>query len=735
MEGQLPYELSNPRYPSDHDPIYEKLQLEHEKMQERDRERAHEIRKLELQLQLAQLRNATPTPNLALIFNIMSFQIAMLVIPTLTDKKDYSQWCHHVYRAAHSNGFHRYLDGTMPRPNPTDIDATETYTRETVIITAAISSRLDYRILGMLEHIGKIPAPRALWTELEQLCRINGPQNIDEAATVLSELSTTRFSEADDINNWIAWIRKRYIALLDMNIAISEAIVCQFMLRALPTSFSSVVSTLQGLPDDEWNITSFASHIRLYCSQCANGVPYPPEDPLAVSEVTAQHACVSSPVLGLNSTDFIYATESATDNEPNEETMDAEIEAPRSPGQSDTPFIFRSSSHGEISRAELVNIDHSRRLTFESSKEIKEVWTFDGFELKENLLRGIYASNFEKPSAIQRRAILPVAEGRDVIAQGQSGTGKITAFSISILQFIDTSLPETQALVLSPTRELATQTQSVILGLGNYMNVKCHACIARHIWHPGRVSELIRHHNLHTRNIKMLVLDEADELLGQGFKDQIYDIYQYLLPSTQVAVFSSTLPYDTLETTTKFMTDPTLILLGRDELALEGIKQFFVAVEKEDWKFDTLCDLYDTLIITQAVEWLTEKMRAAGFTVTPLHGGMIQEERDAIMGCVRKGWRQVGARARLKSALMCTLSLSCVRVLITTDVWARGIDAEQMSLVINYDLPSNRENYIHRIGRAGCFGRKGLAINLVTIDDVRILRDIEQFYGTAMASK
>ncbi|KAJ7178927.1 P-loop containing nucleoside triphosphate hydrolase protein [Mycena filopes] len=374
------------------------------------------------------------------------------------------------------------------------------------------------------------------------------------------------------------------------------------------------------------------------------------------------------------------------------------------------------------------------KLVFESSEAVSVVSTFDDLGLKEDLVRGIYAYNFEKPSAIQQRAILPITQGRDVIAQAQSGTGKTATFSISILQSIDVTVRETQALVLSPTRELATQIQSVVLALGDYMNVQCHACIGgtsigedirkleygQHVVSgtPGRVFDMIRRRSLRTRNIKMLVLDEADELLNKGFKDQIYDVYRYLPPATQVVLLSATLPYDVLEMTTKFMTDPIRILVKRDELTLEGIKQFFVAVEKEDWKFDTLCDLYDTLTITQAVifcntrrkvDWLTEKMRASNFTVSSMHGEMAQKERDAIMAEFRGGTS---------------------RVLITTDVWARGIDVQQVSLVINYDLPANRENYIHRIGRSGRFGRKGVAINFVTVDDVRILRDIEQFYST-----
>ncbi|WWC87899.1 ATP-dependent RNA helicase FAL1 [Kwoniella dendrophila CBS 6074] len=374
------------------------------------------------------------------------------------------------------------------------------------------------------------------------------------------------------------------------------------------------------------------------------------------------------------------------------------------------------------------------KLVFESSEAVSVAPTFEALNLKEDLLRGIYAYNFEKPSAIQQRAIIPIMRGRDVIAQAQSGTGKTATFSISALQSIDTKIRESQVLVLSPTRELAIQIQTVVLALGDYMNVSCHACIGgtsvgediRKLeagqqvvsGTPGRVFDMIRRRNLRTKDIKMLILDESDELLNKGFKDQIYDIYRYLPPATQVVVVSATLPHDVLEMTTKFMTDPIRILVKRDELTLEGIKQFFVAVEKEDWKFDTLCDLYDTLTITQAVifcntrrkvDWLTEKMREANFTVSSMHGEMVQKERDAIMAEFRGGQS---------------------RVLITTDVWARGIDVQQVSLVINYDLPTSRENYLHRIGRSGRFGRKGVAINFVTVEDVRILRDIEQYYST-----
>jgi len=267
------------------------------------------------------------------------------------------------------------------------------------------------------------------------------------------------------------------------------------------------------------------------------------------------------------------------------------------------------------------------------------------------------------------------------------------------------------------------------------MNVKCHAAIGGKSLGldlkameqnqaqivsgtPGRVYDLIQRRALNTKSLKALIIDEADEMLNHGFKEQIYDIYRYLPPQTQVVLVSATLPVDVLEMTRKFMNDPVRILVKRDELTLEGIKQFFVAVEKEDWKFDTLTDLYDTLTITQAVifcntkakvDWLAEKMKQNHFTVSAMHGDMDQTARDKVMEEFRSG---------------------STRVLIATDIWGRGIDVQQVSLVICYDLPTNRELYIHRIGRSGRFGRKGVAINFVKEDDVQTLRDIERYYST-----
>jgi len=235
---------------------------------------------------------------------------------------------------------------------------------------------------------------------------------------------------------------------------------------------------------------------------------------------------------------------------------------------------------------------------------------------------------------------------------------------------------------------------------------------------PGRVKDMIERHHLKTQSIKMFVLDEADEMLNRGFKEQIYEIFRSMNVDTQAILLSATMPAEVLDVTKKFMRNPVEILVKKDELTLEGIKQFFINVEKEGWKEDTLCDLYDCISITQAVifcntrrkvDSLTTYLREKNFVVSAMHGDMDQKTRDLIMKEFRTG---------------------SSRVLITTDLLARGIDVQQVSLVINYDLPRNRENYIHRIGRSGRFGRKGVAINFVTAETKRTLDDIEHFYNT-----
>lgn len=281
---------------------------------------------------------------------------------------------------------------------------------------------------------------------------------------------------------------------------------------------------------------------------------------------------------------------------------------------------------------------------------------------------------------------------------------------------------------------MALQIQKVVVGLGTALGVSCHPCIGGTrvvddreaiakgvhviVGTPGRVHDIIERHILKTNHIKMFILDEADEMLSRGFKGQIYDIFQLLPREIQVVLLSATMPQDVLEVTTKFMRDPVRILVKKDELTLEGIKQFFIDTDREDYKLEVLIDLYETISITQAVIFCNTKRKVDDvtraltenhFTVSAMHGEMDQAQRDVIMKEFRTG---------------------SSRILITTDLLARGIDVQQVSLVINFDLPVNKENYIHRIGRSGRFGRKGVAINFITRDDANEMREIEKFYNT-----
>lgn len=360
--------------------------------------------------------------------------------------------------------------------------------------------------------------------------------------------------------------------------------------------------------------------------------------------------------------------------------------------------------------------------------------TFDQMHLKPLLLRGVFGLGFELPSAIQQRAVLPIISGKDVLAQAQSGTGKTATFSISALQRIDENEKKTQALIMAPTRELALQIQRVVVSLALHMDVTVHACIGGKsieddvtalrngaqivVGTPGRVFDVIDRGIFDTRNVKMFIMDEADEMLSQGFKEQIYKVFQYLPETTQTVLLSATMPKDVLDVTTKFMRDPVRILVKKDELTLEGIKQFYVNVEVDHYKLMVLTDLYDSISVTQAVifcntrkrvEMLTEELTKQDFTVSSIHSDMSQQDRDRIMAEFRTG---------------------SSRILICTDLLARGIDVQQVSLVINYDLPDNNENYIHRIGRSGRFGRKGVAINLLSERDINRMREIEMFYNT-----
>lgn len=366
--------------------------------------------------------------------------------------------------------------------------------------------------------------------------------------------------------------------------------------------------------------------------------------------------------------------------------------------------------------------------------EVEAIPEFDQMGLKKDLVRGVFSYGFEKPSAIQQRAIVPFAKGKDIIAQAQSGTGKTATFAVGILQQIDEKLYEPQGLILVPTRELAVQVNKVVSSLGIHLGIKTHACTGGTSVHddvavlkkgvhvvtgtPGRVFHMIEEGVLQTSKIKVFTLDEADEMLSKGFSEVIREIFSTLPPDIQVGVFSATMPPECLEITKLFMRDPVKVLVKKEELTLMGINQFYINCQEARYKYETLCDLYKDVSIQQAVifcnsrrtvDWLTRRMTEDQFTVASTHGSIRPEDRRKVMEEFRKGGS---------------------RVLITTDLLARGIDVQQVSVVINYDLPQDKESYLHRIGRSGRFGRKGLAINFVTNRDRRVLKEIEAFYDT-----
>lgn len=308
-----------------------------------------------------------------------------------------------------------------------------------------------------------------------------------------------------------------------------------------------------------------------------------------------------------------------------------------------------NNSDGGANQPNIVNAaEESRNREMDPDGVIESTWdevvtSFEDMNLDNDLLRGVFAYGFERPSAIQQRAIAPCIKGHDVIAQAQSGTGKTATFSIAVLQNINTSIPECQALILAPTRELAQQIQKVVIALGDHLKVKCHACVGGTsvgtdlnkleegvqviVGTPGRVYDMILRQALKPNHIKMFVLDEADEMLSRGFKDQIYDVFKALPNDMQVILLSATMPNEVLEVTKRFMRNPINILVRKEELTLEGIKQFYISIQKEEWKFDTLCDLYETLTITQAVifcntrrkvDWLARQMSQRDFTVSSM---------------------------------------------------------------------------------------------------------------------
>jgi len=366
---------------------------------------------------------------------------------------------------------------------------------------------------------------------------------------------------------------------------------------------------------------------------------------------------------------------------------------------------------------------------------IDEINHWDDLNLKTELLRGIYAVGFEKPSEIQKKAILPIITKNDVIAQAQSGTGKTGTFSISALQLTDTSVDELQSLIIAPTQELARQIFNVVNTIGTFIEgLRTQLLIGgtsvqadidklrKVIPHvvvgcSGRIFDMMKRRQLNINTVKLFVLDEADEMLSQGFKEQIYNIFQYLNEKVQVALFSATLPHDVLQLTSKFMQTPINITMKREELSLDGIDQRYIAVYTDADKFAMIKKIFEELTISQTIIYtnnvkrvidLYDAMTNEGFPVCCIHSSMGKNERNAALDDFRAGK---------------------YRVLISSNVTARGIDIQQVGTVINFDIPRCVHTYLHRIGRSGRWGRKGLAINFVTEYDIHNMKQIETHYN------
>jgi superfamily II DNA/RNA helicase len=364
-----------------------------------------------------------------------------------------------------------------------------------------------------------------------------------------------------------------------------------------------------------------------------------------------------------------------------------------------------------------------------------EINTWDELDIDPNLLRGIYNYGFERPSTIQKKAIRPIMAGKDVIAQAQSGTGKTAAFGIGALSVVNVQDNFTQVLILSPTKELVKQTAGVIEQLGSMMNglriqtmyggapyEEGNNFIDKNNPHiacgcTGRVYDLIRRGKINSKKIKLVILDEADEMLSSGFKEQVYNIFQSFNNDIQVALFSATLPNNIYAIINKIMRNPVKICVKAEQLTLEGISQYYVAVDDDRQKYDTLKHIYQFVSVSQCIIYcnsikrvsdLCDAMKEDDFPVCCIHSNMDRIERDNSFKEFKNG----------KS-----------RVLISSNVTARGIDIQQVSVVINFDVPKDIHTYLHRIGRSGRWGRKGVGINFITRKDINKIKEIEGYYA------
>lgn len=357
--------------------------------------------------------------------------------------------------------------------------------------------------------------------------------------------------------------------------------------------------------------------------------------------------------------------------------------------------------------------------------------SFDSVGLKQKLLKGIYSYGFEHMAVIQEKAIPLIINGRNVIIQSHSGTGKTGSFVISALHNLTENATSCEVLIIAPTHELALQIFDVASNLTKYMTEKVSLCIGKSsidtnelaksavvIGTPGRIKHMLQKSFVNASTVKMLILDEADEMLNRDFAVQIRDIFALLPDKLQLCLFSATVTKETLETASKFVEDPEIILLEKDKLTLDGIVQFRVVVDDENDKYETFVDIFTCVAVAQTIVYantqtkviaLHERLTKDNHTCGIIHSMMLPAERNAALAAFRRG---------------------DVRILISTDLLSRGIDIQSLSMVFNYELPYDKSCYIHRIGRSGRYGKRGVAINLVTKKEEYRVSELEKYYST-----
>ena len=366
--------------------------------------------------------------------------------------------------------------------------------------------------------------------------------------------------------------------------------------------------------------------------------------------------------------------------------------------------------------------------------EITEYTSWEQFELPDDILRGIYSYGFEKPSPIQQKAIYPIKCGREVIAQAQSGTGKTATFTIGSISRLNFSVVGTQILALAPTRELATQITAVFNGIGTYIpNFSAQTFVGGTsvrddiiaveknpptvaVGCPGRILDLLRKRVFSTDHIQTIIIDEADEMLSQGFQEQVRSIFESLREDVQALIFSATLNNEVMDITTKFMRDPLKIVMEAEKLSLAGISQYYVSVRTDEDKYDILKQIFAKMTIDQCIIYCNSINR-----VKQLHDAMTRDGFSVV--CIHRDLNKMEREQAFKQFKSC----QC-RYLISSNITARGIDIQQVNVVINFDLTRDYHTYLHRIGRSGRWGRKGTAINFLTYYDMRIKEDLENYY-------